>query len=738
MKRLDATATALLVAALLVLPLSALAEESRPYRVAVAEKLKLQDLLDEHRSLKLDSNSDYRTGGIAKLKMSSGQRIEGGWNTRVPQIEIPGGASNVFLSGIRGDAPAHVDVVFSGGAENNDVQIIGGSGGSTTNIRVLISAGARVNRLRLSEFGGLEVQQAESGYVRDSNFTRLLGYWEGPHVLWHGNLSEPSHGNVFLGLSSITPQRGSLWSKTGDLQLVGWDCESWNSNGRGPLECFVIDEVPRVVSIGLSGGTAYPAQGGALAKFHDVQEFIGWFSHGHGGERATGDILFDAVGTAVLTQSARETREVFQHDPQDAQRVRILHPMQTPDVDSVNGTPLDQRVAEANDSWLPATYGGATVRAALPKPTRRSIEDGLGASWRNRLAERPDSASMLQARIDREGIVRVDAGVYYLERPLRIGSHKRVEGLIGSHRDAVYLVAKGNFPVIEGRGGRRYAVDGESPLTIVLSDMTLYGGSYGASFTGGAEGAGDGAQIAWSTFSNLKFMKQTRAGVLASGILGFDSNFWYRVDFYDMPVAIRGEGNGIAAGMNYADKQYFLDCQFQQIRDAVWYWTADRQSGGQIWQDDYFHDVGGISRTRAAANMLWANTVMEDITGPVGIDVVDAGKTATYYFYLFDCLVMGMGPHTFADTLSYGNAVLYIDSEFRQRGGQMVGSQIPQSFFAVNSRLSGSAKLGPVTEGVMVDSSFGDRDRKLQVVRSGKVKIIDNSPVNPRMSSSGP
>jgi hypothetical protein len=723
--------------ALLAPPQSASAAESLPFRVAVADKLKLQEILEKHRSLKLDANSDYRSGGIGKLTMSSGQRIEGGWNTRVPQIEIPGGVSDVFLSGIRGDAPTHVDIVFSGGAENNDVTIVGGSGGATTNIRVLVTAGAKINFLRLSEYGGLEVQQSVSGFIRNSTFSRLLGYWQGPQILWRGNLSEPSYGNVFLGLSSITPQRGSLWSNVGDLWLVGWDCESWNSLGQGPLDCFLIDGATRVISIGLSGGTAYPAQGGALVKFQNVATFAGWFNHGHGGEREAGDILFDAVGTTVLTQSERGTREVFQRDPKDAQRVRILNPMQAPYPDSLDGQPLEQLTSAADIPWLAAALGGFATPTGLPKPTRRKIEDRLGATWRSGLAARPDSAAMLQARIDREGVIHVDDGVYYLDHPLRIGSSKRAEGLVGSHRDAVYLVAKGDFPVIEGRGGRMYAFTGESPLQIVLSDMTLYGGRYGINFSGSAGGSGDGGQIAWSTFSNLKFMKQSKAGVHAAGILGFDSNFWYRVDFYDMPIAIRGEGSGVGAGMTYADKQNFLDCQYQSIRDTVWYWTADRQSGGQIWQDNYYFDVGEISRTSAAVNLLWANSVMENITGPVGIHVVDAGTTVTYDFYMFDCLIKGAGPTTFSDTLSYSSAVLYVNTEFRQRGGRMVGPQGPQTIFALSSRLTGGAKLGAVTDGILVNSKFEQLDSMLQLVRKGKVTTLDHRPANPQNQQSG-
>ena len=87
-----------------------------PVRIPVAAKGELQTALDRYGSVRLDAGSDYRSDRTSVLRLSSGQRIYGGWNTRVPRIEIAGGVSDVVVESVRADAMIGPDIVFTGGA----------------------------------------------------------------------------------------------------------------------------------------------------------------------------------------------------------------------------------------------------------------------------------------------------------------------------------------------------------------------------------------------------------------------------------------------------------------------------------------------------------------------------------------------------------------------------------------------------------------------------------------------
>jgi len=698
------------------------AEDTPPFRVPVAMKGQLQSLLNAHGSIELEAQADYRTGSSAKLVLASGQRIVGGWNTRVPRIEIPGGVSRVFIAGVRSDDTPGPDVDLTGGAgDNDDIDIIGGSAGPGTQVRVRIRDGAHIHRLRLSEYGGLEVQQSSAGYVRDSTFTRLLGYWPSPYVQWSGNLREPSSGNAFLGISSVTPLEGSTWTNAGDLWLVAWDCESWNLRGLASPRCFTIDGSPRVVSVGLAGGTAYPQFGGALASWANVPALVSWFQHGAGGTLDDADVLLRNVGALLSVQPESGIRERHVEAPEGATWVRLFQPSAADRGDRIASVDVPGTTAVLR-SAISAALGQMTLPHARTKPARRVLVDILGPAWRDGLSTRPDSSPRIQAEIDASGVAKLPAGIYYLDRPLKIGARSRVEGVVGEGRDSVYLVAKGAFPVIQGRGdfGGNPRTGEGVVLNLVISGLTLYGGTYGLHLSAEPGNLGRGGVVAWSQFSELKLMRQSVAGVNVSGIGGIDSNIWYRVDFFDVPIAFRGNGSGSSLGMSYADKQHFLDCQYQNVSDTVWYWTTDRASGGDVWTDNYYSNVGRLIQTRAATNLLWNNSVMEDVAGPVAIDVTDYGTTATYYFTMIDSVWRGRGPPVVTDTQSWQVGTLFVATEFAQSGGTIVADAPGQSLFAWGSRITGSAGLGRVQNGMFIDSSMGPFDSGVQIVRRGQ------------------
>ncbi len=693
------------VARVLLLLLAALPAFAAPsVHVSVGHRDALQAELDRAGAVVLDDDADYATSPAATLVLRSGQRIQGGWNTRLPVLIIPGGVSNVQISGITGAARDAPDIVLTGGEPNDDVNIVGANGGragGAGRLKVELAEGSRVNRLVLQEFGGLRVRHAHSGYVRDSLFSRLLSYWKGPVLDWQGNASERSFGNAMVGISLVTPQAGALWRDVGELWLVGWDCESWNSEHRYANECFSINGAAGVVSVGLSGGSSVRAPEAVLAKFARVDRLVTVFQHGKAGNGARADVSLREVADWLNVQDEGVTRVDDALPPLRARR-QVLARTQAGVAEEI-----DANVA------LPAGLG----LRSLPRPQRRDIGVAVAPTAEQLSA---DARPALQARLDKEHVVSLAAGIYVLHRPLELGTPDAIEGLIGPREGAAVLVAAGDFPIIKGRSWRARWQRRDADVRVVLSRLTFSGGSHGIRWSGDESDLGPSATVAWSTFSDLKFLQQRVAAVELSDITGLDSNLWQHVDIADVPVAIRGRGHGSGPGMNYADKQAFIDCQFQRIHGATWDWVADRSSGGEVWLDNVFEDVGQLTHTQAAVNLTWYNALINNVHGHTAIEVADHGSTATYYFYMLNSEWRGSGPEVVTDTQSNGIGTLFVNTVFGQRGGTLVAPTGRQVLSAWGSQITGSAQPGAIYRGLFIDSQIGPFRHHLQWVREGR------------------
>jgi hypothetical protein len=680
------------------------------HHVHVRDKLLLQKLLDRSGALILDPDADYRTGGLPRLVMSSGQRIVGGWNTRVPQILIPGGVSKVTIDSVYGTGYPAADILFSGGGgTTDDCVVIGGFGSAGTNTFLGFAPGAMVNRLHVSYFGGAKADLSQRGYIRDSTFVAGALYNIGPALFFKGNEETRSYGNAFLGIASTTNHYSNVWEDFGDLWAVGLDCESWNQPAL-PSEksCFVFRNLRTVRGTGPTGGTVYPGSG-SIAEYDKVSSVALVWPIGHGGQNDVADFRFNQVDTTVLVHAASNVRYVYTHDPAGALRVKFLYPFGgDPNTDNlVNGAKIGGQLEPSSAQRITDALGSKQASPTVTKPSLHHIDDLLGSKWMDGLSSKPDSSAFIQNLIDRDHKAKLAPGVYYLDRPLKVGSAQAREGIIGSDKDRTYLVAKGAFPVIEGRGDFRLpGYTTPVGMNVVFEGLTLFGGTYGIFFSDVPGNNGSFAQINWSRFANLKFIRQSRAAVRAEHIYGFDNNLWYKVDFLDTVDGVSGEGSGFNAGMTYADKQYFVECQFENLRGAAWAWNAERASGGNSIVDSYFLNDGSISNTRSAYNNIWVNDVFEDIHGPYGIHLADSnGTTATYILAQFDCLWKGAPPSAITGTGSSLMGTLFIDTEFAEEGGQITSSLGRQAVLLWNGRITNGASLGTPVDSLVINSA---------------------------------
>ena len=736
--------------ALLVLSSNALMAEGFP--VAPADKALLQQLLDQHTHIILESQGDYR-GALPKLVMSSGQTIEGGFGTVVPTVEIPAGVSNVTIEGVLGVNLPGATVVFTGEGSsgedrtNYDVTIIGGSNGRTNNSRLFIkvSAGAQVERLRATYIGGVEADLTVSGFIRNSVFQGIAGRGKYVNVYLTGNTATPSYGNAILGLASTQPIQAANVSDFGDLYLIGADVENWSCFNSGPYEsqAFSFDNMDAVRMVGPSGGPTSCAtfSQGAMTKISNTSKVATWFDRSVAGPADTIDEYFDNVGVYVETQRKTNVADSFTNNPPDQIQLRALsgNPPAT-----VSGAPAENDLEKQNA--VMSALLGRSLEGAPDLPQVLVDNDPLGSHWSDDLGDPNDCVTWqaLQDQIDKStaeggGVLRLQPGTYYLCQPLQIGNSTRIEGIIGSGKNEVFLIPRDiTKPVIKGR-----RTGSGDAVSIVLEGISIYGGTYGIDFS--VDTFSTHGQLSWSSFRNVRFSRQSNAGVNVDGVGGMDNNVWYNVDFVEMPIAFRGVSgpviNGVAYwhGSSYADKQYFIGNRYTNISDTVWSWDSRRHSGHHIWIDAYYHTVGKVSRTRAAYNLLWVNSVFRDVTGGVGgvaIDLLEtAAQPSTYYFTQVGCEWKGEGPPVVTD--SQGPiGTLFIDTHFHQTNGSIVAPTGNQVFHAWNSEicineLGQGALVGNVQYGSFVNSKLRQYDRKLTYVQGGAATHVVNTTAQP-------
>jgi len=650
----------------------------------------LQKLLDITGELWLAPDIDYRSLGGKPLKVPSGAKILSRWNARLPVLVIEGGVHDVWIEGLDGGGSEEPDIVFTGGVPNRNITIIGGNGGRigiAGRLKVRLEDDSRVEGLNLAEYGALEVLQGTSGYVHDSVFSHALGYRPGSTIWWEGNEDEPSAGNSFFHISSITPQWKSRWHYAGPLFLVGWDCESWNGNFNGDKNCFEVTNLPSLISIGLSGGTVYGAKNGALAKFEDVPLVVDFSSRPLGGELEHADLIYSKVGdNFAMFRSTFRLKDHFPVGP------RTVVPDLSPEKNPAVFDPSEAIRTLLKSQGFPGVLSEAETGFAAP-PFASGILAPVplaGCSVNN------ECAAYIQALIDRDGVARLLPGVYKLSRAIKLGSMERIEGVVASAPGEIQLVAAGDFPVVQGRGVAPQLRGTMQQQSVVLSGVALVGGSYGISWDGRSEYFGPGVTIAASTFEHVRFTRQAVAGVAAIGITGIDSNSWRRVLFQDLPVAWLGIGNGTALGMNYADKQGFMFCSFEDVRDAVWNWGSVRPSGGNFWFRSKFDRVGNVSRTRSAYNLTWIQSTFNDVDADRGFKILDDGRTETGNFFMVSSRWTGRGPVVVSDTGSGGQTAILLGSELLQSGSRLVGQEKGTTLFIWNSKV-GSPLPDPIT-----------------------------------------
>ena len=662
--------------------------------VRVADRAGLQGALDQHTGVRLEAG-DYRAGGPGRIVLRSGQQLFGLCGTRIPEVVVLGGTSGAVLSAVSPEKitfPACDEAV-----RLNTFRSIRSSAVEAT------AAVLEANRFLDLHNVRIHIDNRAGGRLRHNRFIRTMVHQPGPDVVVKGNPREPSFGNVFLWLNLLTPRNAPIVLDHQDsLAFVGIDAESWNWNG----QC----DAPLLSAGPMGTLRLFAAQGANLRD---------------GGKNATG--LLDAAARdlhlcgvhlwgkftepniRLRKANARllmaGSRGYTVHDEaSDAFRFRAFAGQDAPTV------PLSAKQQEA-------------LRAMVAEPDRRvqpwerprfgPIPDPLGPDWRKGLEARPDRTAELQKRIDAEGIVLLDPGVYAVSAPLRVGLD---QGLIGAGADKTAIVARTpDIDIIAGDTGKR--------MPFVLADLTLQGGR------NGIHHATPWTRCTGVWLSHVTFRNMAHAAIFLDQINTWDNNFLDHVNFADCAAGFRQLPDpkypgGYTATMCFVDKVVFHRCQFVRCGVAV-DMPARRPNNLNTWVECLFQgNRQAAARLTNCTTHLFANC---DFIGNGGAPCIQSNRSVAFVSSRFQA---GPGGGGLLPRATIAEGCTFQRGEASQ--ATLLGAPGTNHFANCTSV---DMPLGPVGDALLLNSTFA-RDpalsRQAVLVQKGTPTVLVPGQAHPR------
>ena len=381
------------------------------YAVSVSASASLQEALDAHGSVRLLAG-DYGAGPIT---LRSGQEIYGVPGTKVRQIVVEPGTSGALVSMIQGN------VVFP---ESSKVTR------ANTFLRIYGSITVRGGTLEENLFvdsRALDVDVTGSGYLRNNRFIRAPGQLQGRNMLkFRASPDRPSTGNVFLWVNAGA-NAGPTTDITGvpQLTIADVDAELWGFQ-KAPSALFETSA--------MHGLTIFNVQGGRYDKDTELQKHFGLIDSAAKEVRVFGLTCGyrgqppDTLPAKIALREGNE-RSLFVDclpysyslPSTNVLNVRAFvqqHGAPTLALSGSGAGPvaiepvgaLQTKSADLRDMIL------QTGREMHPwaRPVFDTPPNPGGDDWATGLAAAPDSTRTLQDRLDKEGIVVLPAGKFYI------------------------------------------------------------------------------------------------------------------------------------------------------------------------------------------------------------------------------------------------------------------------------------------------------------------------------------
>ena len=183
-----------------------------------SKAMELNVALNDHNIVRLDPNGDYTRAFSITLK--SNQALYGLAGTKVPNITISAGANNVIVSDIHNG-----EITFPSSS-------LVTSGNCFNRIRTsLVVKNTKLENNLFTDFQGgiINIDNANSGYIRNNRFIKTMTHTAWPAVTIRGNAKELSYGNHFVWTNILGPQGDSVViDQQQDIAFTGIDIESWS------------------------------------------------------------------------------------------------------------------------------------------------------------------------------------------------------------------------------------------------------------------------------------------------------------------------------------------------------------------------------------------------------------------------------------------------------------------------------------------------------------------------------
>ena len=677
------------------------------YAVSVEGREGLQQALDAHRSVRL-MPGDYGPGPVT---LRSGQQLYGLPGTKLGRIIIEPGATGSLVSGIQGSVvfPAS-DKVTRG----NTIFRLHGT--------VLVQGGTLEDNLFL-DTRALDVDVTASGYLRNNRFIRAPGQLQGNSMLkFRANPERPSTGNVFLWVNS-GGNDGPTTDIVGvpDLTIAVVDAEMWSWKVKDPIALFSTGPMQRLNLFAVQGGR-YDKDLEVLnnhslidSAAREVRVF--GLTCGYRGEAP------DTLPPKIILREGNE-RSLF---------TDLLHySYSIPLSNKLNVRAFEQPLGkpEAGQPIAIAPAGAErTQQAALKEmilqtgrqmcpweiPSFNPIPNPAGDAWVKDAATAPDQTQMLQDRLDKEGMVVLPPGKYYISAPLRINTDK---GLIGAGMERTVIIAKNpnlSMFVYDAQGKTR---------SVTLANLTLQGGRVGVHLKG--EDVGD-HPLSHSFLSHITFRNMSEAGVFvdmpAEGASSFDNNLISYCNFVKCGAGLKQSKSTPRQGVHiwgFIDKLVLYRCQFLQCGVGIDF-PATRANNACSYIECLFK-----GNTEAAAKLVHNTTpsfAKCDLIDNAGDPLVASDSTAYFISCRFQA---GAGAQSLLPSQSCAEGCVF---ESGSLTGAVIVKKPAPNRFSQNHFYNCRAKMpiGHLDNGLLLNNLFANNPDLSQVasyVFGGKVSVL--------------
>ena len=674
------------------------------YLVPIADAANLQTRLDTYGSIRLEA-ADYSVNGPTELVLSSDQKIFGVPGAIVPQITVAGGTRHSFVSYLRAKGSG---IYF----EPSALPCSGNAFRAITNTSLTIDNATVENNLfvgfRLTK---VNVDNSYGGYLRNNLFIRFTVHAAYPQLVINGNTASgfESYGNVFLWFNFLTSHSYvTQIDYQDDLTFVGTDSESWNWNNYDNRALFSTGDMGTLRLFACQGGNHLPSTNWTPLLDTNAEEVVMMGMSVSPNNLLTPNITYQSGNVRSLNLLSK----TYSVNSLNVSADRITAIENNVNDFTVNGTTQTSQMSTGDADLLDGMIR-PTTRPGQPweAPTYMNIPDPGGPIWNHDLASKTDDTTYLQNRIDTEGIVHLEPGIYYISAPLTI---RKEYGIIGAGMDKTLIIAKTNdFDMITIKTDDNTT----RHQNFTLCNLTLQGGKNGL-VTNIANHMYTGIN-----FSYVQFRDMAQHGILVQEIYSWDNNLIDHIFMVNCPIGIKqivdpAYSGGDTPTMTFLDKNFWYRCQFVDCGLPL---DLQAYRGNNL--NSYVECRFANSTTRAADFNNNLTTVFAncDFQNNAGSPTVDANNTTNFVSCRFTAGVASTG---FITPLSTVEGCSF-DANGLSNITVIAGSHTSAKTVLTNCTAT-TATLGTVNEGLLLNTSInGPTDRVIRYI-GGTAYSLDN------------